>query len=385
MKILHILGDCNPAKGGVIEGVLRLGGGYRKLGHTQHLLTMDDNADPWVADFPSRVFARGRKGNAKRFWPGQAIAWLRANASSYDGIVVDGLWNASTLAAARTLPGMSVPYVVFPHGMLDPWFRELQPMKEWIKRQQFRFVERPLLRGARATLFTSEQERVLASRSWPGWTRIDEKVVGYGTGEPPPEAPAMAEAFKAAVPKLGASPYLLFLSRIHPKKGCEILLEGFARQYAGTDMRLVIAGLASPAYLDELIQLAQQLGIAGQVEWPGHLGGDAKWGALYGCEAMVLTSYQENFGVVVAEALACMRPVLISDQVNIHDAVTAANAGIVCETDPASIHAALSRFSGMDEKARDEMGKRGRELFEARFSMDRVAMRVASIFQDQDG
>ncbi|UIP07172.1 glycosyltransferase [Erythrobacter sp. SDW2] len=382
MRILHVVADADPAKGGVIEGVLRLGDAYRSCGHEQHLLTLDAPEDRWVADCPSPVFAMGRASDAKRFYPARAIAWLRQHAGDYDGIVVDGLWNAATLAARQVLPGSGVPYAVFPHGMLDPWFRELQPTKEWVKRQLFRINEGPLLRGARAVLFTAESERMLAAQSWPGWTGMREQVVGFGTGEPPPESDAMHAAFGGKVPAVENSPYVLFLSRIHPKKGIGILLEGFAEACGRGEWQLVIAGPGEAGFVASLRDRAARLGIASQVHWPGMLTGAAKWGALYGCEAMALTSYQENFGVVVAEACACRRPVIVSDQVAVHLEISGAGAGLVCETRPPSVAAALSDLCAMPPVQRKAVGTNGRALFESVFAMEKVAQRVLAVFAD---
>jgi glycosyltransferase involved in cell wall biosynthesis len=381
VKILHIVADANPAKGGVIEGVLRLGDAYRALSHEQHLLTLDAPDDPWVSACPSPVFAMGRAAEAKRFYPASAIAWLRQHVHEYDGIVVDGLWNAATLAARRILPASGLPYAVFPHGMLDPWFRQLQPRKEWVKRQLFRINEGPLLRGARAVLFTAESERMLAAGSWPGWSGMREQVVGFGTGEPPAETGAMHAAFRAEVPDLDDRPYLLFLSRVHPKKGCEILLEGFAASFSEHDWQLVIAGPGEADYLASLKGLADRLGVAQRVHWPGMLAGAAKWGALYGCEAMALTSHQENFGVVVAEACACRRPVLVSDQVAVHPLVQSAGAGIVCRTETDSVADGIRQLLAAGEAGRVAMGSNGHTLFEREFSMRRVAERVLVSFR----
>lgn len=383
MKILHIVADANPAKGGVIEGVLRLGDAYRALGHEQQLLTLDAPDDPWALCCPSPVFALGRHSAAKRFYPARAIGWLREHAADYDGIVVDGLWNAATLAARLVLPGSGHRYAVFPHGMLDPWFRQLQPRKEWLKQQLFRINEGPLLRGAAAVLFTAESERMLAAGAWPGWRGIQEQVVGFGTGEPPAETAAMHAAFRAAVPGVADRPYLLFLSRLHPKKGCELLLEGFAATMTEHGWHLVLAGPGDAAYIGALRDLADRLGMAERIHWPGMLAGEAKWGALYGCEAMTLPSHQENFGVVVAEACACRRPVLVSDQVAVHPLVASAGAGAVCRTEAESVAAALRNLLALGAGGRCEMGRRGRSLFESEFAMQQVARRILSLFKEK--
>ncbi|GAA4048302.1 glycosyltransferase [Parerythrobacter jejuensis] len=391
MRILHVVGDSNPAMGGAIEGVFQLGDAYRAMGHVQELLTLDAPDDPWVAAAPSPVHALGHQRTeapgALGQWaeklrpPTQAISWLRTNLANYDAVVVDGLWNTSTLTARWVLPRAGVPYAVFSHGMLDPYFRTTQPGKEWIKRQLFRVNERVLLRGAEAALFTTQQERDLAIEAWPGWKKIESEVVGFGTGEPPVRSPAMAAAFAEAVPDAAGEPYLLFLSRLHPKKGCEILLEAFATADLPANLRLVMAGPGDAGYVTKLRAQAEALGIGARTDWPRMLSGNAKWGALYGCEAMALISHQENFGVVVAEALACARPVVISDQVNLHGTISAAGSGIVCDNNAPSAREALATIMAMSREDRTAMGQAGRTQFDREFAMRRTAERILALFE----
>lgn len=143
-----------------------------------------------------------------------------------------------------------------------------------------------------------------------------------------------------------------------------------------------MAGPGDTDYVASLQALADRLGIGDRVVWPGMLAGDAKWGALYGADAMVLTSYQENFGVVVAEALACRTPVIISDQVNICTEVQQADAGIVCRPETTSVAEALGGFAAMSERERSDMTLRGRALFARAFSMRETAARLIDLFAD---
>ena len=124
--------------------------------------------------------------------------------------------------------------------------------------------------------------------------------------------------------------YLLFLSRIHPKKGCDLLLQAFAKiAPAHPKLHLIMAGPDAVGMRKHLQTIVDQAGLTDRVHWPGMLKGDAKWGAFAVSEAFVLPSHQENFGIAVAEALACGRPVLISDQVNIAPEIEADGCGIV--------------------------------------------------------
>ena len=267
---------------------------------------------------------------------------------------------------------LKLPYYIFVHGMLDPWFNKAYPLKYLGKQLFWWFSEGPLLRHARAVFFTSEQERIDARGSfWP--YRLTERVVRYGTADAPPASPVLDAAFRATVPALGSRCFLLFLSRIHPKKGCDFLVRAFVRIAADhPDLDLVIAGPDQSGWRATLEGIGRQAGIAQRLHWPGMLQGDAKWGAYHGCEAFVLPSHQENFGIVVAEAMACAKPVLISDKINIWREVREAGAGLVASDDQQGTDSLLQDFltSGTDVAA---MGQAARRTFLEKFEIGTVA------------
>ena len=387
MRILHIIASADRSEGGPVEGVFRLGDAFRAMGVEQHLLTIDPAGSDYLEDSPSQVFALGRMPCAAsgplsrlrgwaRYSP-EALHWLRDNVTNYDGVIVDGLWNYAAHIARRILPDSGVPYAVFPHGMLDPWFRDKYPLKHAAKSMLWRVNEGPLLTHARAAVFTTAVERDLAQDTWRPWRSCDH-VVGYGTAAPPVFTRAMAEAFAEKVPALAGRPYLLFLSRLHQKKGADILLNAYAQQADALGCDLVMAGPAEPQYLRALQAISVP---SGKVHWTGMIEGDAKWGALYGCEALALTSHQENFGVVVAEALACEKPVIISDQVNIFDRIKIADAGVICQDNVDAAAHALKQFAETSQQDRVEMGKRGRDLFLREFDIYETAKRLVAILK----
>ena len=162
--------------------------------------------------------------------------------------------------------------------------------------------------------------------------QVREAVVTYGTKTPPSDAARLREVFYAAYPDLRGKRVLLFLSRIQEKKGCDLLIEAFAK-VAGQDanLHLMMAGPDQTGWMAKLQAQALALGVADRITWPGMLQGDMKWGAFYASEAFVLSSHQENFGIVVAEALGCGLPVLISDKVNIWREIEADRAGTIHE------------------------------------------------------
>jgi glycosyltransferase involved in cell wall biosynthesis len=241
------------------------------------------------------------------------LAWLRENVTRFDGVVVNGIWTYSSLAVCKTAHGRT-PYAIFTHGMLDPWFRKRYPLKH-LKKYLYWPVQHRVLHQADAVLFTTQLECDLAKKSfWPhSWNSV---VVPYGTSPPPgtqADLEAQRQAFEQALPQLHGRRFLLFLSRIHEKKGCDLLIKAFARiAPAYPDVDLVVAGPDQVGLQARLQQQAEHLGITARVHWPGMLRGATKWGTMRSAETFILPSHQENFGIVVAEALACGKPVLIS-------------------------------------------------------------------------
>jgi glycosyltransferase involved in cell wall biosynthesis len=379
MKLLHIIASADPAGGGPIEGLIRQDEATRGQAE-RHIVTLDLPDAPFLRDFPIKVIALGsrRRGGWRRpleryGYSPDLIPWLRAHVHDYDAVVVEGLWNYATFAAAMVLPGAGVPYFVFTHGMMDPWFRQQYPLKHLAKQGFWLIAEGRLLAGARSALFTTEDERQLARNQFWGH-RYTEAVVGYGTAAPPPPTDAQRAAFAAAAPSLRGRPYLLYLSRIHPKKGCDLLIQAFADAAAAApDLDLVIAGPGDPDLVADLKVLATTCGVSDRIHWPGLLLGDAKWGAFHGAQAFTLTSHQENFGVVVAEALACGAPVLISDKVNIWREIEAAESGLVAPDTREGATALLSKWLALGERQRDDMRNRAKALFHSRFDVCSIA------------
>jgi glycosyltransferase involved in cell wall biosynthesis len=372
MKVLHILPSVDPKGGGPMEGVKQYGQSFEKLGHHVEVLTLDDPAAPYVAEYPLTVHALGPAISSYRYTP-KLTQWLETHARDYDTIIVNGLWQYHGFGSWRALSRMQVPYFVFTHGMLDPWFKYTYPLKHLKKWLYWPWAEYRLLRDASAVLFTCEEERLLARKSF--WLyRAHEAVINFGTGNPPENTTALKSNFYEAYPQLKNKRVLLFLSRIHVKKGCDLLIDAFAK-VANQDasLHLLMAGPGSPELLDKLKAQAQRLGIADRITWTGMIQGDMKWGAFYTSEAFVLSSHQENFGIAVAEALGCGLPVLISDKVNIWREIAADGAGIVNSDTAADTEKTLRQWLAMTANGRHKMAIQAKATFEQRFTVDAMA------------
>ena len=271
-----------------------------------------------------------------------------------------------------------VPYAVFTHGALDVFFKKRYPLKH-LKKLLYWPIQYRILSRASAVLFTSELERELALASFKPnrWTSV---VVPYGTNRPEGDPGEQREEFYRAVPELRGRRFLLFLSRIHEKKGCDLLIDAFAEVASEhPDVDLVIAGPDQVGLQSKLEAQATRRGIARRVFWPGMLRGGAKYGAFRAAEAFVLPSHQENFGIVVAEALACGTPVLISDQVNIWHEIQESAVGLVEPDTAEGTLRLLRRWLEMPTEGRAAMAAEAERVFQQRFSLRRSAESIHAL------
>ena len=372
MRLLHIISSVNPSGGGPMEGVRQRGLRLQEMGHSVEVLTLDDPAANFVKDFPLPVHAIGPTQGAYQY-NARLVPWLFAYARGYDAIVINGIWQYHSFGAWRALTTMRVPYFVFTHGMMDPWFKRTYPLKHLKKWLYWPWAEYRVLRDAQAVLFTSEDERVLARQSF--WLyKAREVVVSYGTKTPPDNAAELRTQFLSAHPSLKDKRILLFLSRIQVKKGCDLLIEAFAKVAAqDPSLHLLMAGPDQNGWVAELKALAQERGIADRISWPGMLQGDMKWGAFYSAEVFVLPSHQENFGIAVAEALGCGLPVLISDKVNIWREIEADGAGIVNADSAVGTLKTLQSWLTLSALGRQKMAHRAQATFMQRFTVEAMA------------
>ena len=374
MRILHIIGSISPAAGGPTEAV-RMLVEHAPQGVTSEVVTTDDPAAEFLQSFPCPVAA---VGSAQKAWRVPALTkWLRVNRERFDGVVLHGLWEYTGVAVRRAIAGRK-PYVVFPHGMLDPYFKRAFPMKHLKKYVYWMLNEYWLLREADRVLFTTEAEAMLAKQSFfpARWSPM---IVPLGAEPTAFDLSVSLPKFFETCPAVRGKHFLLYLARIHPKKGPDLLLRAFAAA-GDANGHLVMAGPDAHGYRAELEALAVQLGVAERVHWPGMLQGEAKWGALAACDAFVLTSHQENFGIAVVEALACGRPVLLSRPINIAADCELDGCALVEDDTVDGATKLLRDWGTLTPAQRSAMGQQALRTFASRYDMRKNAALVAEIF-----
>jgi glycosyltransferase involved in cell wall biosynthesis len=367
--LLHVVRSLDPATGGPGEVVRQLCAAHLAAGVDAEVATLDQPDAPWLADCAAPVHAfRGRGGYG---WSAEFVAWLQARAEAYSGVFVHGLWQWQGEGTRRALRGSATPYWVFPHGMLDPWFREAFPWRHARKALYWKWIESRVLGDAAGVIFTSEEERMRGRDTFQPWRPKREEDVSLGTTAPARSMGELRAAFFHRFPTLEGQRVLLFLGRLHPKKGCDLLIEGFRK--VQPPMHLVFAGPCDDARFEEKLRTMAQ---GRAVTFTGPLYGDEKWAALAAAEAFVLPSHQENFGMAVAEALAVGTPVLLSQRVNTWREIVADGAGFAEPDNVDGTSRLLERWLAADH---DAMHLAARHCFASRFDIRRTAENLVAL------
>ncbi|MGB0720789.1 MAG: glycosyltransferase [Gammaproteobacteria bacterium] len=377
MKILHVIGSMSVHDGGPTQAVRDMARAVADLGHEVWIYSTDAARHGEPAH-PLGVDVECGKARIRYFANAHPRPWLRSPALNQaltetipgcDLVVIHSLYHYHSWRAAALSRRFSVPYVIRPHGTLDPfiWRR-----RRWLKIFFEYWFQNRDLRAAAALHYTTEQERELAR---PYVRGSDGFVVPLGVW--PRDMPKAAEG--AGDGARGDS--LLYLGRLHPKKGIDLLVRAFARLAPDQpELRLTIAGSGSPAYTGELRRLVHELGLRGRVDFHGYVQGVEKDELLSRAAFFVLPSHSENFGIAVVEAMAAGLPVLISDDVNLCAAVREAGAGWVCAAALDELTTTL-RQALAEREQWQAIGARGRNLVERCYSWEVIAPRLASEYR----
>ena len=388
--MLHVIGSVDPTEGGTTDHVFSSCRIWSRRGHECNILCLDAPDAAWINLSPVVTFALGRRGSrhnfARRFVPWyrygytpDLVKWLKGHAEHYDAIILNGLWNYTSYGTWRALRKLKVPYFICPHGMLDPWFKDAYPLKYLIKKVFFNLFEWHVLRDTGGIFFACEEEMRLANDAYSQYIRHGH-VVHYGTQDIAGDKNAQKSAFVSRFPRLQDRKFILFLSRIHPKKGLDLLINAFARCAKDfSEFDLVIAGPDKIGLKPNLQKIAVNLGIDDRIHWPGMLSGDEKWGAFRSAEFFALPSHQENFGIVVAEAMALGLPVLISDKVNIWREIQSDGAGHVVRDQLDDIADGLRYMCAKTRPQLQLMGANSRNCYLKRFNLENNAIELLDL------
>ena len=365
LRVLHLLDTIDPAGAGPVEAARLYCLAARQDYHPE-VLSLDNNVDQWRGSWPVPIHAVGRSRLVPRY-TSALVPWLRQNGCRFDAVVVHSVWGYHLVGAWRAL-GASVPYFLILHGALNPWFRKAYPQKHLKKIAFWWALTGRAVAGAKAVFYLCPEEKRIADAAFP-IRSTGEEFVPLGT-LPHRTSPG---SFLERFPSLRGKRILLFLGRICYMKGCDILLDAFAKVAESTSRaHLVMCGTDHEQWQAALMDRAEQLGIADRVTWTGPLFGEDRWPALSAAELLVLPSRCETFPIVVLEALSCGTPVLVTREVNIHPHIEKAAAGIVCEVTPEAVASAIRAWLVRGVAEREAFAERAAKCHLLEFDLRRV-------------
>lgn len=396
MKVLRVISSMDPQKGGPCQGIRNAIPELTKLGVSNEVVCLDNPEESFLTQDKFKIIALGP---AKTSWcySNKLTPWLIDNICKYDIVIVHGLWQFHGYSVSSVLKQLkrkhstvALPkFYVMPHGMLDPYFqvaagRRLKAIRNNV---YWKLIESKIINNSDGLLFTCKAELQLAKTTFRNYHPSQELNIGYGIEQPPQFIPEMKATVSKHFQQQTVCPYLLFLSRIHPKKGIDLLIQAYT-QMSAVQNDLPYLLIAGPGHDSEYGRTLQEMvkknpSIANKIIFTGMLSGNNKWGAFYECEAFVLPSHQENFGIAVVEALGCGKPVIISDQVNIWNEINEAGAGIIANDNLKGTCDALNFWLNLSQEQKKKMGENAFNSFTSLFSIEKSALKFMQTMQDQ--
>jgi glycosyltransferase involved in cell wall biosynthesis len=375
MRVLHVIPSVAERSGGPATAIIPMCRALKQEG--VEVLLVSTNAgmdhDEGVSEYkgiPAKFFPTQMGESFKYSRP--LSSWLSSNIERFDVAHIHAVFNHSSIAAAHVCRRAGVPYVVRPLGTLEPWSMTQKSIR---KRVFWQISGKGMLRRAAAIHYTTQAEKLSTERLL-GLNHG--KVIALGI-----EANSATSVTDAKLeqhfPELANKPYALVMSRLHPKKGLDVLLDAFlslvqVQKFA--HWRLVIAG-DGPA--DHVLKLKAIAGSSSQIHFTGWLDGEKKDAVLGRASLLVLPSHQENFGLCVMEALSRSVPVLVSPHVNLAEKIVLANAGWIATVDKDALMSRLAEALSDDDERR-RRGQAGKQLSQ-KYSWTTTAKNLLDLYK----
>ncbi len=383
VTVLHVIPSIAPCRGGPSKAVIEMVAALRVNGVDAEIATTNDNGHGLLdvelnkkldyKDVPVRFFKRYSPSvNAIRefAYSGDFKKWLTQNIANYDLVHVHAVFSfccSFTMALARKT---NTPYIVRPIGQLQRWSLNQAAVKKSI---YLKLIERRNIEFASAIQFTANSERLEAEELFT----INSHVIPLGIK--PPQLSTwskqqLLERFESKDSKLN----VLYLSRLHEKKGLELLMLAIAE--LGTDARLWIAGEGENKYRQHLARYSAKLGISDRCHFIGHVDGEYKNALLQHADMFALTSYSENFGIAVLEAMSAGLAPLITRGVALSEVVEENSLGLVCKPDKTEIRDQLL-FALNNKETLEKIGQLAADFTQANYSWKEISTRLKRLYE----
>jgi glycosyltransferase involved in cell wall biosynthesis len=381
MRILHVISSVAPRYGGPSKAVVEMCRELTRLGERAEIYTTNIDVDGCL-DVPleRRIEADGVRIT---YFPVEALSLykisrplasaLRSSIPDFDVVHVHSLYQFPSTVAAYYCRRYGVPYIVRPHGTLDPFLYRRHRMRKWLYETLW---ERRNLAGAAAVHFTAEEEMELA-----GSLGLRFRGVVVPLGVYLEERPSSSYRPADFWPETAGKKIILFLGRINFKKGLDILAQAFgAIARNRNDVHLLLAGPDSERYGSQVRHWLKEEGVLHKATFTGMLVGERKGVALVQSAMFVLPSYTENFGIAVVEAMAAGLPVVISNRVNIWREVSRGGAGIIVDPEAHATAGAMNMLLD-DPATAARMGERGSRLAREHFTWDAAGAMLLDLYR----
>ena len=383
VKILHVIPSVASRYGGPSRAVVEMCRALEARGVDVLIATTDADGtgrldvkigeQVYFENVPAIFFPRQWSEAFKYSRP--LAQWLQSHVAEFDVVHIHAVFSHASLAAAAACRKQGVPYVVRPLGTLDPWSLQQKQLK---KRLFWQLGVQKMLKGAAAIHYTTQAEQELAEGSLgiSGGVVIPLGIETHLLNE----RAVSKEREEKCLPSI-KPPYVLVMSRLHQKKGLEVLLPAFlslVKKPEFAKWQLVLAGEGESAYVASLKSLVKSGGGNGNVVFAGWLEEAQRENALRDASLLALTSYQENFGLCILEALAEGVPVVISSDVNLAKDIADAKAGWITKVDVAGLERTLSEAMA-DKEQRFMRGLAGK-AFSQNFTWENIAEKLESMY-----
>jgi glycosyltransferase involved in cell wall biosynthesis len=382
LRILHVFRPVDSDVGRSIEAVCELSRAQRQFGHVVEIATLGPPKGTKLGELGVRIHilegGLGSYGYYARF-----VRWMRNNAGGFDCVIVHGIWDYCALGTWWALRDTNVPFFIFTHGSLDPWFKTRHPIRHLLRWLYWPWGAYPVLRDAHAVFFLSDDERHRARQAF--WLYdCHEFVVRFGAhGIPPALVEDVADGFLVAHPALQGKKLFAIHSDDQIAEGVEALarsMDILSRKgvWNAQFMRLVVAGPVDRALRDSVARFAESHGLGDCIYWIENPDENEKWGLLRASDAFLRLPSYEICGARVAESLSAGTPVLMSTGVAVWKDIVNDGAGFAGEATPEGCGRMLERWIGLSLDERSAIRIKARACFEDRYTVVGAAHTLTS-------